>query len=89
MTQGVTTTTGYIVGSTIFKVTKRATPTITLYDGSGNAGKVNGDVIGVTGIPNQPSIVEHAGESTFQATRDTGGSACQAIYWQYTASAEL
>jgi hypothetical protein len=88
-TQGVSTTTGFLVGTSQFKVSKRATATVTLYDFAGNSGKVTADTIGVSSANNQTAIVESASENGFQATRSSGGTACNSIAWQYTASAEL
>jgi hypothetical protein len=88
-TQGASTTTGFLVGTSQFKVSKRATATVTLYDFAGNSGKVTADTIGVSSANNQTAIVEHASENGFQATRSSGGTACNSIAWQYTASAEL
>ena len=89
MTQGVSTTTGYLVGTSQFKVSKRATPTVTVYDIAGNSGKMTADSVGVASTNNQTAIIEYPSENGFQATRDTGATAANAIVWQFVASAEL
>lgn len=86
--QGVTSTTEAGIYVT-FKVTKRATPTIAVWDGNGNSNKVDRIQAGVTNNYN----------STFSGTSNLGGNGfvgysasgatCTSIQFHYTASSEL
>jgi hypothetical protein len=86
--QGVTTTTE--AGTYVtFKVTKRATPTISVWDGNGNSNKLDRIQAGVTNNYN----------STFSGTANLGangfvgfsgsGATCTSVQFHYAASSEL
>ena len=86
--QGVTTTTE--AGTYVtFKVTKRATPTISVWDGNGNSNKLDRLQAGVTNNYN----------STFSGTSNLGangfvgfsgsGATCTSVQFHYAASSEL
>jgi hypothetical protein len=72
--------------STIYKVTKRATPTVTTYDTAGNAGKCNYPDTAT----NQSFTVIHNGFTTFSAETSTLSNGTDTrCYWHFTSSAEL
>jgi len=78
----------YFTYANAFKVTKRATPTITLYDLSGNSGKVNKvSAVDLTMTANQTGTADRIGQSEFRvyAALGTAGG----FYGHYVASAEL
>ena len=86
--QGVTSTTE--VGQrTNFAVTKRATPTILIWDGNGNSNKVDRVQAGVTNNYNSTfSGTNNVGTNGFNAYSGSGAT-CTSILYHYTASAEL
>jgi hypothetical protein len=72
--------------STAYKVTKRATPTVTTFDTAGNSGKCNYP----DSTTNQSYTVIHNGFSTFSAETSTlSGGTDTRCYWHFTSSAEL
>ena len=72
--------------STAYKVTKRATPTVTTFDTAGNSGKCNYP----DSTTNQPYTVIHNGFSTFSAETSTLSNGTDTrCYWHFTSSAEL
>ncbi len=81
-------TTSYLSDGCPLKVTKRAIPTITVYDSNGTSGKVNREAFGVSSNSNSNAFTSQIGESTFLVFSDTGVSS-QSIAYQWTASAEL
>jgi hypothetical protein len=83
-----TSTTGYIGASTVFKVTKRATPTITFYDTAGTSGKCQRSTPGVGSDNGQSVQADNVGLNGFQVDSPSGTNK-QCVYCQYTASAEL
>jgi len=85
-------TTGYLIGSRLWAVRKRAAPTIVLYDAVGNVGKVSVVVFGVSGSNNNEPYVSNSSETSAilgrtgaSGTRDSSNTAI----FHYTASAEL
>jgi len=85
-------TTGYLIGSRLWAVRKRAAPTIVLYDSVGNVGKVSVVVFGVSGSNNNELYVSNSSETSAimgrtgaSGTRDSSNTAI----FHYTASAEL
>jgi hypothetical protein len=85
-------TTGYLIGSRLWAVRKRAAPTIVLYDAVGNVGKVSVVVFGVSGSNNNEPYVSNSSEASAlmgrtgaSGTRDSSNTAI----FHYTASAEL
>jgi len=72
--------------STVYKVTKRATPTVTTYDTAGNAGKCNYP----DSTTNQSYTVIHNGVATFSAETSSLSAGTDArCYWHFISSAEL
>lgn len=86
--QGATTTTEINGGSLVFAVSKRATPTITVYDTNGISGKVNRVEYGVKNNFNSTGSPSDIGQTTFTVISSSGATASGLIY-HWTASAEL
>ena len=87
MLQGNTTTSS--IGSFIvFKQTKRSTPTMSLWDNSGNSGKATRDNFGVSEQTNVTAATQNTGESSTQVYVNAGNAA-SGLKVQWTASAEL
>jgi hypothetical protein len=86
--QGATTTSEVNGGSIIFAVQKRATPSITLFDGNGNSGKVNRVQYGVTNNFNSTGGAAAIGQTTFTVDSASGATA-SGVICHWTASAEL
>lgn len=88
--QGTATTNEVNAGSVRYKVSKRATPTVTVYDTDGNSGKCTRVLAAVGSNVNQAITVDTPTTNSegFYAYSSTGLSATGAII-QYTASAEL
>ena len=80
--------TGYIEGSTVFKVTKRATPTITAWDPSGNSGKCTRTYSGNSSNANQAFSAGSEGMIGF-SYNSSGTTNANVLSFQWTASAEL
>jgi len=99
---GTSTTVGIIAGSGVqgatgtgevdagasFKATKRATPTIAYWDQVGNSGKCTRVQLGVTGNNNSTIADNNIGASSFFSYSASGATA-SAIWFHYTATAEL
>jgi hypothetical protein len=80
-------TSSVIEASTVFKVTMRASATVTVYDRAGNSGRAARVNPGISSTNNQTVSVVFAGENGF-AMEGTGVSAATYIY-HYQATAEL
>ena len=87
-TGGTALTTGFIMSSARFVVTKRATPTIVTYDRSGNANKVGADDTASLAYNNQTAQVATTSESGTRVSR-AGGNNANLIVFHYVADAEL
>ena len=81
---GPTASYGVRVGAQ-YKVSKRATPTVTTFDSSGNAGKCNFP----DASTNVTMTVIHNGENGFTAETAQVSTDQTRVYWHYTSSAEL
>jgi len=81
---GPTASYGIRVGAQ-YKVSKRATPTVTTFDSSGNAGKCNFP----DASTNVTMTVIHNGENGFTAETAQVSTDQTRVYWHYTSSAEL
>ena len=78
----------YLTYANVYKVTKRGTPTITLYDLSGNSGKVNKvSAVDLSMTANQTATADRIGQSEFRVYTLIG--TCAGFYGHYVASAEL
>lgn len=80
--------TSYLLHWTTYKVEKRATPTLTLYDFAGNSGKCS--VMNNSTTVNTDNVTVYAdniGSSSFRVYET--GTSCGGYQYQYTASAEL
>lgn len=78
----------YFTYAPVFKVAKRGTPTITLYDLSGNSGKVNKvSATDLSMTANQTATADRIGETEFRIYSALGTAA--GFYGHYVASAEL
>jgi hypothetical protein len=84
-------TTGEIGGYFPFIVTKRAAPTMTIYDQSGNSGKTTISLYGTGTTANQTSSVSNMSETVFFVSRGSAGSPANAteLYVQFEADSEL
>jgi hypothetical protein len=84
------TTTNEIDDSIRYKVTKRATPTVTIFDTAnpGNSGKCDRVNIGLAINTNQTVTITFSGQSN-SVVRSGSGSAANRLSYHYTASAEL
>lgn len=72
----------------VLKVTKRATPTITIYDYAGNSGKVTKvSAVDLSLTDNQTATADRIGESGFRIYSALGTAG--GFYGHYVASAEL
>jgi hypothetical protein len=80
-------TTLHIVDHVTYLVQKRAGATVSLWDPSGNAGKVTRDRYGEASFPNTTPYIQGAGENRF-IVYSTGDSA-QSMSFHYQAVAEL
>jgi len=83
---GLTTT--YVGGLISYKVTKRAVPTLSTWDVSGNSGKITREALGVAQYANNTVTVSNPG-TNYCIAFSASGSSCQAASAQWTASAEL
>ena len=81
-------TTGEVGTYLSFAVSKRAVPTVTIYDLSGNSGKTTISLYGTGTTANQTSSVSNIGEGSFFVSRSSGANATE-LYVHYAASAEL
>ena len=82
------TGTGEIAMGIYFLTPKRTTPTITLYDRSGNSGKCSRADLGTAEHTNQTASAVHTGENSF-AVSSGSGSTGATIHCHFEASAEL
>ena len=80
--------TSYIEGSTVFKVTKRATPTITAWDPSGNSGKCSRTYSGNSSSANQAFGAGNLGMTGF-SYNSSGTANANVMSFQWTSEAEL
>ena len=81
-------TTGYLNHSLLFVCHKRANPTMTIYDTSGNSGKCNRGTFGVGETANSNAATDSSSEKSVHVYSNTGTSH-SVIYYQFTADAEL
>jgi hypothetical protein len=86
--QGAVTTSEVSAGTSTFKVQKRTTPTIALWDSQGNSGKCGRLSAGVAWSYNSNASVPFIGEQNLWVNSSSGGSA-GGCFVHYTASAEL
>jgi hypothetical protein len=78
----------YFTYAPVLKVTKRTTPTITLYDFAGNSGKVTKvSAVDLSLTDNQTATADRIGESGFRIYSALGTAG--GFYGHYVASAEL
>jgi len=78
----------YFTYAPVLKVTKRATPTITIYDLAGNSGKVTKvSAVDLSLTDNQTATADRMGESGFRIYSALGTAG--GFYGHYVASAEL
>ena len=81
-------TTGEIGGYFPFIVAKRVTPSVTIWDQSGNQGKTTISLYGTGTTANQTSSVSNISETVFFVSRSSGSNATE-LYVQFAADAEL
>ena len=81
-------TTSYICDGFSYKVTKRATPTITFYDLVGNINKCNREYFGVSSTTNQTTTGQAIGINQ-AAIYSSGTANAGSISYQWTALSEL
>ena len=81
-------TSGFIGLGASFKVSKRATPTMVLYDNGGTSGKLTVSTPGVSDTNGQNGITERVGENMFVFYRVSGTSGV-VLYGHFTADSEL
>jgi hypothetical protein len=81
-------TTGYVETSIQWKVNKRGTPTVTIYDMAGNSGKCTRLSTGVGTSDNQTVATSVEGE-TSSSVFSSGTYSANCLQYHYTASAEL
>jgi hypothetical protein len=78
----------YFTYTPVFKVTKRSTPTITIYDFAGNSGKVSKvSAVDLSFTDNQTATVDRIGQSEFRIYSLLSTAA--GFYGNFVASAEL
>ena len=82
------TGTGEIAMGIYFLTPKRTTPTITLYDRSGNSGKCSRADLGTAEHTNQTASAVHTGENSF-AVSSGSGSTGATIHCHFEAAVEL
>jgi hypothetical protein len=81
-------TSSYIGAGVSFRVSKRAAPTIVLYDNGGTSGKLTVSTPGVSETNGQDGTAERVGENMFSFYRASGTTGV-VLYGHFTASAEL
>jgi hypothetical protein len=79
----------YIIFRVRYEVRKRATPTITAYDGAGNSGKATRYSIVGAATDNTAVGVDQIGESSFRAYIGTGLANNSGFNIHYTANADF
>jgi hypothetical protein len=82
-----TNTTGYCIQTASFKVTKRGTPTVTVYDTAGNSGKITTYVTDGTPTTNKTATVDEASQSGFRIYET--GTNKNGFFWHYVSDSEL
>jgi hypothetical protein len=82
------TTTGYIETSIQWKVNKRGTPTVTIYDMAGNSGKCTRLSTGVGTSDNQTVATAVEGE-TSSSVFSSGSASANCLQYHYVSSSEL
>jgi phage gp37-like protein len=82
-----TNTTGYCIQTASFKVTKRGTPTVTVYDTAGNSGKITTYVTDGTATTNRTATVDEASQSGFRIYET--GTNKNGFFWHYVSDSEL
>jgi hypothetical protein len=81
-------TTSFLTDGKGFIVSKRAAPTMTIYDQSGNSGKVNREYFGVSTTANSTVVATLEGNNNF-LVYSSGTANSMSISYHYVASAEL
>ncbi len=81
-------TTSFLSDGKGFIVSKRAAPTMTIYDQSGNSGKCNREYFGVSSTANSTVVVALEGNNNF-LVYSSGSANSMSISYHYVASAEL
>jgi len=81
--------TKYFSTSIFFPVTMRATPAVSVHDGSGNAGKYTAENGGANQAIAGGSLTDGVRDSGFQVDAIASGALCYWAYIEYTADAEL
>jgi len=81
-------TTNYITCQVQFKVSKRATPTISIFDTAGNSGKTTRLTAGIGTSTNSNGAVNNAGTEGMMVESTSGSNHAQ-IAFHYVSSAEL
>ena len=79
--------TGYFFNTSMFRVTKRGVPTVTIYDTSGNSGKVTKVDTGGTNTANTTATASLIGDGSFRSF--INGTSAIGFYFHYVADAEL
>jgi hypothetical protein len=85
---GVAMTTGFVMGALRFVVTKRAVPTIVVYDRPGNPNKVGIDDTASFAFNNQTAQIATTSDSGSRISRTSGNSG-NLLVFHYVADAEL
>ena len=81
-------TAGTIGTQAFFRVDMRTTSTVSIWDASGNSGKVSANPYGASVVANNSGSVINSGSNQIQVERGSG-TACNGIIYHYAASAEL
>jgi hypothetical protein len=81
-------TTGYLGGTHSFRVSKRAAPTLTVYDTAGNSGKCTRDNFATNNSTNQNCNIGSGSESMF-LVYSSGTHSASTLVYHFTADAEL
>jgi hypothetical protein len=81
-------TTSFLSDGKGFIVSKRAAPTMTIYDQSGNSGKCNREYFGVSSTANSTVVATLEGNNNF-IVYSSGSVNSMSISYHYVASAEL
>ena len=82
------TTTAYLAHQLEYRISKRAAPTVVIYDQAEATGKVTSHVTGVSTANGQTASTEHAGDKSISVLR-ASGDAANGFRFHYTADAEL
>ncbi|ANS05872.1 putative carbohydrate binding domain containing protein [uncultured Mediterranean phage] len=82
------TTTSYLAHQLEYRISKRAAPTVVIYDQAEATGKVTSHVTGVSTANGQTASTEHAGDKSISVLR-ASGDAANGFRFHYTADAEL